>query len=147
MLMGFGPHAGYYPHWMHQEGTEPVLVHDKKQEMAARKKGYDNITAAAMSNRNLNNWFWDLEDLSPRQLIVFAQDEYGVDLPEDAGQETLFKAVCKLSRYSPQNRGRLILMAHEIKMEYDATLEEIRRLADGNGQDIDRKVTTEEFWA
>ena len=147
MFVGFGPEVAQYPKWLHHDGTEPILVHDTAQEMAAREIGYDNITAAAMSNRNLNNWFWDLEDFSPKQLIVFAKDEFGVDLPPDAGQETLFKAVCKLTRYAPQNRNRLILMAHEIEMEYDATLAEIERLAAGQGQGIEREVITEEFWA
>ena len=147
MFMGFGPGVKQYPKWLHKQGADPMLVHDKEQEMAAREIGFDNITAAAMSNRNINNWFWDLEDMSPRQLIVFAKDEYQVELPEDAGQEKLFQAVCKLTVNAPQNRNRLILMAHTIEMKYDATLDEIRRLADGNGQGLEREVITEEFWA
>ena len=147
IFQGFGPHVKQFPKWLHKQDADPILVHDTAQEMAAREIGFDNITAAAMSNRNLNNWFWDLEDMSARQLIVFAKDEYKVDLPEDASQEALFKSVCKLTRHAPQNRNRLILMAHTIKMNYDATIAEIQRLADGNGQGLEKEVITEEFWA
>lgn len=117
-----------YPHWMHKDNCEPWLVQNTDEDNEAKALGYDNITSAALSNRYLINWFWDLEDFSPKQLVVFAKEEYGVDLPIEVGQEKLFQAVCELARYAPQNRNRLILMAHTIKMNYDATLEEIRRI-------------------
>lgn len=136
-----------YPRWMYREDTAPVLIENTAAESEAREKGFDNITAAALSNRNLINYFWDLEDFSIKQLLVFAKDEFDVDLPAEASQETLFKAVCRLTRSAPQNRNRLVLMAHTIQMNYDATLEEIRRMADGKGQNLERQVETEEFWA
>jgi hypothetical protein len=99
-----------------------------------------------MSNKQLINWFWDLEDMSPRQLVVFAKDEYGVDLPIDAGQDRLFKAVVELTRCAPQNRNRLVLMAHEIYMEYDATVAEIRRMMD-NPKGMEAETVTFEVYA
>lgn len=131
MFMGFAKGASpmpQYPCWLYREGTNPIVVSDTAAEAEARKNGYDSITAAAMSNKQLSNWFWDLEDMSPKQLRVYARDEYGVDLPEGASQQALFSAVCKLGKAAPQNRNRLVLMAHTIKMNYDATIEEIRRM-------------------
>jgi hypothetical protein len=143
MFMGLNRlHMPKYPHWMHKEGADPRLVESIGDDAKARADGYDNITAAAMSNRYLINWFWDLEDMSPRQLHVFAKEEYQVDLPIEAGQEKLFQAVCELTRNAPQNRNRLILMAHTIKMNYDETLEEIRRVMANPG---DANVDNESF--
>ena len=61
--------------------------------------------------------------------------------PADASQEKLFQCVCLLSRAAPQNRDRIVLMAHTIKMNYDETLEEIRRVMDNPSDDDE--VTTE----
>ncbi|MCK5551795.1 MAG: hypothetical protein KAJ09_01535 [Deltaproteobacteria bacterium] len=115
-----------YPHWLYKDEYDPVLVKNTDQEQKWVGEGYDSITASRMSNKHLINWFWDLEDFSPRQLRVFALEEYGVDLPEDATQEILFNAVIELTRAAPQNRNRLILMAHTVKMNYDETLDQIR---------------------
>jgi hypothetical protein len=143
MFMGLNRlHMPKYPHWMHKDGAEPRLVENSLDDAKARADGYDSITAAAMSNRYLINWFWDLEDFSARQLHVFAKEEYGVDLPIEAGQEKLFQAVCELTRNAPQNQNRLILMAHTVKMNYDATLEEIKRLFVNPG---DANVENESF--
>lgn len=129
MFMGLNnEHMPRFPCWLHKDGCEPLYIENETDEKSARGNGYDNITAAAMSNRYLINWFWDLEDMSPRQLCVFAKDEYGVDLPIEAGQDRLFRAVVELTRNAPQNQNRLVLMAHSIKMNYDETLLEIRRM-------------------
>ena len=137
-----------YPRWMYRADTVPVLIDNTAAEVEAREKGFDNITAAALSNRNLINFFWDMEDLSSRQLLVYAKDEFDVDLPADASQETLFKAVCQLTKSAPQNRNRLVLMAHTIEMKYDETLEEIKRMAnDVVSEGLERQTETETFWA
>lgn len=89
------------------------------------------------------NWFWDLEDLSPKQLIVYAREEFEVELPPDASQEHLFKLILKLTKFAPQNKDRMVLMAHTIKMNYDETLEEIKRMNKG-GNGFMTEVLTKE---
>lgn len=117
-----------YPRWMYKENVPPLLVKDNGEEDQARQDGFDSITASAMTNPYLINWYWDLEDMSAKQLVVFAKEEYGVELPIEAGQEKLFQAVAELTRFAPQNQNRLILMAHTIKMNYEETIEEIKRM-------------------
>jgi len=129
-----------YPFWLYKDGEAPLLVHDKEEEMEAVRLGFDSIASNEMCNRYLINWFWDFEDMSPKQLYVFAKEEYGVELPLAAGQERLFKAVCELSRHAPQNKNRLILMAHTIPMEYDATLAEIHRMVSPGALGVDAET-------
>lgn len=133
-----------YPRWLYHDGADPICVSNTDAEAEARANGYDSITAAAMSNRQLVNWFWDLEDMSPKQLRVYAREEYEVDLPAEASQETLFRAVCKLGKAAPQNRNRLVLMAHTIKMDYDATIAEIKRMV-GLPADVEVEHFSEEI--
>ena len=128
--MGFGssPIMPEYPIWMYHDTLEPRLVNNKEEEVALRAIGYDEFSAGMLSNKTTVNWYWDLEDLSSKQLSVFARDEYGVELPPDASQEVLYKAICELSRTSPQNENRLVLIAQVMEMNLDATMEEIRRM-------------------
>jgi hypothetical protein len=142
---GLGPGQYHrYPCKMYKEGVDPISIKDTQAEEAAKADGFDHLTAGHMANKNLVNWFWDLEDLSPRQLVVFAQDEYQVDLPIEAGQEKLFTAVCKLTRAAPQNRNRIVLMAHTIRLNYEETLAEIARTVE-NPADGDE--TEAEEWS
>ncbi|MEE9436757.1 MAG: hypothetical protein V3V37_08730 [Candidatus Adiutricales bacterium] len=135
-----------FPCWLYHDKHKPRVVYNTAEEEQARFEGFDHVNASMMSNKSLVNWFWDFEDMSPRQLQVYAQEEYGVDLPIEAGQEKLFQAVTELTRHAPQNRNRLVLMAHTISMKYDATLEEIRRLVENPG-DANVENIYEEFTA
>lgn len=143
MFMGLNKeHVPLYPRWLYKEGCEPILVKNQEEANDALSKGYDAFTAGSLANRYIINWFWDLEDMSARQLQVFAKEEFGVDLPIEAGQEKLFGAVIELTRNAPQNHGRIILMAHSVEMNYTETLAEISRVFENPG---DANVDHESF--
>ena len=135
LLMDFGDigmkNIPKYPAWRYHKILQPILVKGSLEDEQAMAGGYDPPSVPQTCNKQLINWFWDLEDMSPKQLVCFAKDEYDVDLPIAAGQERLFKAICELTKHAPQNRGRLTLMAHTIRMNYDETLDQIRKSADG----------------
>ena len=144
-LPGVKPH---FPCALYKDGEDPLVVQNAEEEAEARAKGFDSLSASSMANPYLTNWVWDLEDMSPKQLVVFAKDEYNVDLPIEAGQSTLFQAVCELTKHSPQNNNRLVLMAHTMKMNYDASIAEIRRMiASPGGVGLESETTTFEVEA
>lgn len=118
-----------HPCWRYHKINEPILVHNTDEDEACKLEGYNDPRAPMIANQQLVNWYWDLEDLSAKQLVCFAQEEYDVDLPVEAGQEHLMKCIIDLSRWAPQNRNRLVLMAHTMTMNYDATLEQIKEMS------------------
>jgi len=127
---------------MEERGSNGVmLVNNTDEELAARKRGYDNIHAGMIANKVLINWYWDLEDFSPKQLVYFAQEEFGVDLPIEAHQLKLLDAVLRLTKAAPQNCNRIVLMAHTIKLNYDETLSSIRKMIEGVPEEIVQEFT------
>lgn len=119
-----------YPAWRYHKLLEPVIVKDTAEDEHYQELGYQKQWAPIIASKHLINWYWDLEDMSPNQLVVYAREEYGVDLPVDARQESLLKAILDLCKHAPQNQGRMALMTHTMQMNLDETMAEIRRVTE-----------------
>jgi hypothetical protein len=143
-FMGFhGEKSKKYPAWRYHEWQEPVIVNDKEEDERAAAAGWIEHNKPMTMVRHLLNQRFDLEDMSARQLALYARQEYGVDLPVEAGKEKLFKAIWRLSINAPENEDRVVLMAHSLEMNYEETQLEIKKLA-AKGEE---ETTVEEFYA
>jgi hypothetical protein len=131
-----------YPAWRYHEWLEPIIVQGTEEDERAKEGGWIEHNKPITASRCLLNQRFDLEDMSARQLAQYAKDEFGVDLPVEAGKEKLFKSIWKMSINAPENRDRVVLMAHSLEMNYDETQAQILKQI-RNAED----VTTEEFWA
>jgi hypothetical protein len=78
---------------------------------------------------HLVNWRYDLEDMNADQLRIFALEEYGVKFPKEADEEMLMKAMWHLARLTP-DKGRMVLLAQSIQMNYDETIKQIQKDAE-----------------
>jgi hypothetical protein len=131
-----------YPAWRYHEWLEPVIVDDTEADERVQLQGWYVHNKPVTMVRHLLNQRFDLEDFSPRQLVQYSKDEFGVDLPVGAGKEKLFKAIWRLSMHAPENKDRIVLMAVALEMNYDEEQSEIARLAKDASD-----ITREEFYA
>ncbi len=129
-----------YPAWRYHRVLDPIIVTDTEHDEAVKKQGYEELAYTYMSNRTMINWFWDIEDMSPKQLVIYAKEEWDIDLPIEAGQDKLQDAIFKLARWAPNNRERLVFMAHEINMNYDAVQQEIRDMAKNGMTEVEERI-------
>jgi len=132
-----------YPAWRYHEVLQPKIVNNTQEDQEANDAGWKAVNVPMGRNPQLLNWHWDLEDFSAKQMVLFAKEEFNIELPFEAGVEKLFKVIWDLTKSAPANENRIILMAQTIKMEYDETLEEIKRLIETEPAE----VTVEEFYA
>lgn len=123
--------AKTYPAWRYHKYLDAKIVNDTAQDVAAQEEGYEHIDTIARSNPFLLNHMADLEDLSARQLARYAFEEFDVDLPPEAGEQKLRESIRALTVFSPKNKDRIVLLAQSIRMNYDETVKEIQRLAEG----------------
>lgn len=132
-----------YPAWRHHDVLPPRIVENTEEDEQVQKEGWKEIKAPMIVNPRFLNWHWDLEDFSADQMVLFAKEEFEIDLPVELGKEKLFRAIWELTKAAPVNQNRIVLWAQTIEMHYDETLEEIKRqIATG-----DAETTTEEFYA
>jgi len=131
-----------YPAWRYHEWLEPIIVADVEADEKAQAQGWYVHNKPITMVRHLLNQRFDLEDFSARQLVQYAKDEFGVELPVDAGREKLFKTIWKLSVNAPENKDRVVLMAVALEMNYEEEQSEIARMAKDASE-----VTKEVFYA
>lgn len=129
-----------YPSWRYHKFKEPLLIYNTDEDDKCQTQGYEAVTVPLTANKNISNWFWDLEDMSAKQLSVFAKEEYDVDLPAEIGQEKLLKAILNITKTRLQDDNSIVYMAHVIKLDYDGLLDEIRQ------QVIGAETETEVFY-
>ena len=138
-VVGVGEKAKPYPAWRYHELFEPVIVHDAEEDKRVQAQGWKTLDIPITGVQHLCNWRHDLEDMTAKQLVLFAMEEFGVVLPAEAGEERLVKAMWQLTHLAPQHSGRICLLAQSVKMDYDDTLAEIYEAA----EDFEFKVTKE----
>ena len=140
----YGKREKPYPGWRYHRFFEPKIVKNTEEDFQASCAGWKDPGMLKTAVPHMANWNHDLEDMNARQLVLFAREEYDIDLPESAGVEKLIKAMWRIAQVAPQNEGRMILLAQSIEMNYDETLKEIERMA-GDEADLDYSKS-EEVW-
>lgn len=135
----YGKDRKVYPVWRYHKFHEPIIVNNTDDDIEAKKNGYNPADSIIKHKPHLMNFMLDFEDMTPRQVVLFAKEEFGVDLPVEAGHSKLLKAVWRLTANSPKNKDRVVLLAQSIRMNYDETLEEIKRVVESSETEIERE--------
>lgn len=121
---------GEYPAWRYHSFFPPKIVNNEQEDKEAAAAGWNDPMTPITAIPHLSNWFHDLEDFNARQLVRFAKEEFDVDLPVEAGEERLLKAMWELVHSAPQHKGRIALLAQSVEMNYDETITQIKRHAE-----------------
>ena len=119
-----------YPAWRYHALYEPRIVQDEKQDQQAALEGWLPPEEPITSVPRLSNYFHDLEDFNERQLLAYAKEEFGVEFPREATKERLIRAIWQLYHITPKHKGRMVLLAQSVRMNYDETLKQIQRTAE-----------------
>lgn len=128
-----------YPAWRYHKIREPILVSNTDEDIQARKNGYSLADSVVRHKPYLMNFMLDFEDLTARQIVVYVKEEFGVDLPIEAGHTKLLKAIWRLMLNSPKNKDRIVLLAQSVRMNYDETLKEIKRVIETSETEVERE--------
>ena len=145
-LAGIGHDDKPYPAWRYHEFLEPIIVHNAAEDKKVQEKGWEKLDTPITGLQQITSWRYDLEDMTSKQLVLFAKEEFDVDLPLAATEEQLIKAMWRLTHFSPQHKGRITLLAQTIEMDYDKTCEEISNMSNGVGfEGIKETVESEEI--
>ena len=128
-----------YPAWRYHKIREPIIVNDTEEDKQAEGKGFHRLDTLKHTSILMNHMN-DFEDMSTRQLRLYIKEEFNVDLPPEANKLLLMKAVWKLSMTSPENKDRVVLLAQSIRMNYDETLEEIKKAMNDPEVEYEKEV-------
>jgi hypothetical protein len=133
-----------YPAWRYHKILEPKIVNDTEEDQQAYLDGWKDPSVPVTAHQGFSNFYHDLEDMNCRQLVYYAREEFGAELPEEAGKARLLHAIWQIATRHPKSRNRIVLLAQSIRMNLDETHAEILKMA-GNMEDCD-KITKEEVW-
>jgi hypothetical protein len=133
-----------YPAWRYHPLYEPIIVKNTEEDREALNKGWKDPSVPITAMQGFSNFYHDLEDMNARQLSKYAKDEYGADLPIEAGKAKLLWALWKIAAGAPKNKDRVVLLAQSIRMNLDETQSEITRKA-GELTECE-EITREEVW-
>ena len=132
--MFFDKFSGYkkkkWPVWLYhnKDMYEPMKAKNKKEYDELLKQGYSKTRMRALCRApEIINHGIDIENLNLSQLLYYIKKEFGLEISKKVSEEKLFKYIWRLSRAAPQNKDRMILLAQEVKLEYEATQAEIKR--------------------
>ena len=134
-----------YPAWRYHDLLEPIIVNDADEDMRAIENGYHKMIAPVTAHQSFSNFYHDLEDFNNRQLCQSAFDEFGAVLPVEAPKTKLLGAIWRIVTNSTKTKDRIVLLAHSIRMNYDETVETIRKMAGGDIYDC-AEVEEKEVW-
>lgn len=127
-----------YPVWRYHKIREPLIVENTSEDLKAQGNGYKPLDNVIQKKPHLMNFMADFEDMTPRQLVLYAKEEYEIDLPE-AGHPKLLKAIWRLMINSPKNKDRIVLLAQSVRMNYDETLKEIKKMIQSSEAEVERE--------
>jgi hypothetical protein len=132
-----------YPAWRYHKINEPICVENTDEDLKVQKEGYKPLANIASKSPHLMNFMADFEDMSPKQIVLYVKEEFDIDLPVEAKQTKLLQVIWRLMLNSPKNKDRIVLLAQSIRMNYDETVKEIKRVV----QSEEAEVETEEIYA
>jgi len=116
-----------YPAWRYHDFYEPKIVNNTIEDIFASQQGWKGIEPSPLTPHRMRNFGTDFEDLSERQIVLYAHVHFGVDLPIEASKEALVKAIWLLYQGEPEMKDRMVLLAQSAEMDYNETLLEIKR--------------------
>ena len=134
-----GKNEKAYPAWRYHEFYEPQIVHNTAEDICASEEGWKGIEPSPLTPYRMRNFGTDFEDLTERQILLYAHVHFGVDLPLGASKEALVKAIWLLYQGEPGIKDNMVLLAQSAEMNYDETLLELKK-AVKNASDVTEEV-------
>lgn len=116
----------FYPAWRYHKYFDPVLVHNTDEDETAKGNGWESIEASVFAPSKLKNFGPDFEELSPRQLCLYAKSKFNIDLSPKTSPDKLIQALYRLYTNDPGSKDDVVLLAQSMEMDLDQTMAAIR---------------------